>query len=113
LLPQLAVPSAAVVFVVVRLTSAVKTAMHKLLSVLTSVQKVDYLVRHAAMHSGAINSVAKIEFTGLVVVVMTLERIVLVLLVAMKWFLEDQDSSEHIIHQLSVGQKRVYLTQHV
>ena len=69
MLHQLAALLAAAVLEDANLTFVVRTAKHKVLLVLTSVQKVVYLVRHAAMHSGILNSVAKIESTGQVVVV--------------------------------------------
>jgi len=107
LLHQLAVLLVAVVFVDANLIFVDRTVQHKVLLVLTSVQKVVYLVRHAAMHSGILNSVAKIESTGLVVVVTTPLLMVLMHTVVMRTLRVTQDSSELTTLLVTAGLKQV------
>ena len=89
------------------LTFVVRTTTQRMLSVLTSVQKVVYLVRHAAMHSGILNSVAKIESTGQVVVVMTPLLMVLMHTVVTRTLRVTQDSSELTTLLVTAGLKQV------
>jgi hypothetical protein len=101
------------VFKVVSLTSVVKTGMHKMLSVLTSVQTVDYLARLAVMHTGILNSDAWIEFTGQVVVDMILLLMVPMPMAVMRTLRDIQDSSESIIHLATAGRRWEWLTHPV
>jgi 5-methylcytosine-specific restriction endonuclease McrA len=106
----LAAHSVVVVFKVVRVTSVVKTAPHKLLSDLTSVQKVVYQERLAVMHTGILISDASIEFTGQVVVDTILLPMVLLHTVVTKTLKDIQDSLEPIIHLITAGRKWEWLT---
>jgi hypothetical protein len=109
----LAAHSVVVVFKVVRVTSVVKTAPHKLLSDLTSVQKVVYQERLAVMHTGILISDASIEFTGQVVVDTILLLMVLTPMAVMRTLKDIQDFSEFTIHPATAGRRWEWLIHHV
>jgi len=85
----------------------------KLLLVVTSVQKVEYLEKPVVKHFGVLNSDARIEFTGQVVVDMILLPMVLLHTVATKTLKDIQDFSEFTIHPATAGRRWEWLIHHV